>query len=212
MPELVTELPVDIGGWDRLFAESGDEYFFGREPTEAARLTYQYWKILNPDRKGRVLDLGSGEGRDSVFFAGKGFSVTAVEGTDAGIRKMKRLAAEADVNIDSVVQADVLDYRVEPGIEICLAQNVLQFLGPSALFKLAEIQEATAVGGLNSISVFSKEAPLARTLPGLYLFDHGELSERYEGWRLLYRSEHTLWREPIRDYLSFAQVIAQKES
>src|SRR5437588_886584 len=77
MPETIRDLPVDVDGWNRLFAESGDEYFFGREAGELTRLTYQYWKIVGADRPARVLDLGSGEGRDSVYFAGKRFHVTA---------------------------------------------------------------------------------------------------------------------------------------
>src|SRR5256885_1139523 len=42
-------VPKSIEDWDRKFAESDADWFFGREPSEMARLTANYWKIVRGD-------------------------------------------------------------------------------------------------------------------------------------------------------------------
>ena len=47
----------------------------------------------------RVLDLGCGEGRDSVFFAQRGFNVTGVDVARSGLAKAERLARGRGVRV-----------------------------------------------------------------------------------------------------------------
>lgn len=48
-----------------------DEYYWGTEPGTLAKMTAEY---VTDDRAGkRLLDLGTGEGKDAVFFAECGF-------------------------------------------------------------------------------------------------------------------------------------------
>jgi SAM-dependent methyltransferase len=47
----------------------------------------------------RVLDLGCGEGRDSVFFAERGFDVTGVDIARSGLSKAERLACARGVRV-----------------------------------------------------------------------------------------------------------------
>lgn len=44
---------------------------------------------------GFVLDLGAGDGRNALYLARKGFTVKAVDLSEAGIAKLNRLAKEA---------------------------------------------------------------------------------------------------------------------
>ena len=62
-------------------------------------------------RGGRILDLGCGEGRDSVYFASYGFAVTGLEVSGAGLEKAERLAAERGVTIRWVCRS-MLDLPV----------------------------------------------------------------------------------------------------
>jgi len=87
--------------WDERFG--GDEYAYGVEPNDflrehAARI---------PD--GPVLCLAEGEGRNSVFVAGLGHPVTAVDFSREGLRKTARLAAERGVDVE-LVEADLSSY------------------------------------------------------------------------------------------------------
>ena len=89
--------------WDRRYAGSG--FVWSVEPN---RLLAEEVGRLRPT--GRALDLGAGEGRNAVWLAGRGLSVTAVDFSPVGIDKGRRLAAEHAVSVDWVV-ADVTDYR-----------------------------------------------------------------------------------------------------
>ena len=39
-----------------------------------------------------LLDLGCGDGRDSLFFAGEGLNVTSVDFSESGIKKLNELS------------------------------------------------------------------------------------------------------------------------
>jgi len=197
---------VDIAGWDEAYAESPDDWFFGREASEMARLTYQYWKQENGENRGSVLDLGSGEGRDAVHFSQKGFSVTALEGSAVGIEKTERLASELGTQIDRLILADVRDFEPERRYDIVFASNILQFLGDECPDYLARLQEQTPAGGFNAVCVFTRASKILRDRPEVYLFGRGELRRMYP----FFASDETLWREPISNYLSFSRIIAVK--
>lgn len=60
---------------------------------------------------GRALDLAAGEGRNSVWLAERGWQVTAVDFSQVGLEKGRKLAASRGVaGVDWVV-ADLRDYR-----------------------------------------------------------------------------------------------------
>lgn len=88
--------------WDERFR--GDDYVYGIEPNEF--LVAEAGR-LPPG--GRVLSLGEGEGRNAVFLAGRGHSVTAVDASRVGLRKAERLAATRGVALD-LVHADLADF------------------------------------------------------------------------------------------------------
>jgi tellurite methyltransferase len=71
-----------------------NEYIWGTQPSELAR---EVSRLLPPGAW--VLELGCGEGRDSVFFATCGFKVTGVDVSAAGLHKAHRLARAQGVTI-----------------------------------------------------------------------------------------------------------------
>lgn len=85
-----------------------DEFIYGTEPNDflAANIA-----ALPP---GRVLSLADGEGRNGVFLAKHGYDVTAVDLSDVGLAKAKRLADQNGVKINTI-HADLADF--DPGIE-----------------------------------------------------------------------------------------------
>jgi SAM-dependent methyltransferase len=59
---------------------------------------------------GRALDVACGEGRNAVWLASKGWRVTGVDFSHAGLAKAERLAAERGVEV-TWVEADVVEWR-----------------------------------------------------------------------------------------------------
>ena len=84
-----------------------DQYVYGKEPNQFLV------EHLGSLRRGNVLCVAEGEGRNAVFLAGKGFHVTAVDASSVGLKKAARLAGEAGVTIHTVV-SDLLDYEIIP--------------------------------------------------------------------------------------------------
>src|SRR5512141_1074707 len=74
--------------WAREYARTPDRYIWGTAPSVFAKEL-----IALVPRGGRILDLGCGEGRDSVYFASHGFDVTGLEVSAAGLEKAERLAS-----------------------------------------------------------------------------------------------------------------------
>jgi SAM-dependent methyltransferase len=92
--------------WDQRY--SAAEYIYGTEPNEFLAANVE---AIPP---GPVLEVGCGEGRNAVFLAGRGYDVTAVDQSAAGLRKAERLAAERGVSL-TAVQADLGAFAVEHG-------------------------------------------------------------------------------------------------
>ncbi len=65
---------------------------------------------------GRALDVAAGEGRNSIWLAGQGWRVTAVDFSQVGLEKGRRLAEKAGVaeRIEWVT-ADLRTWNPEPG-------------------------------------------------------------------------------------------------
>lgn len=90
--------------WDERFKEK--DFTFGKEPNPFLK---KYIRLLP---KGKALDLASGEGRNAVFLAQKGFEVDAVDLSRVGLKKTKALAKEKGVKIHTLY-ADLKTYRIE---------------------------------------------------------------------------------------------------
>ena len=97
---------MDSASWDRRYA--GRELVWTAEPN---RFLVAGTETLAP---GRAIDLACGEGRNAIWLAERGWQVTAVDFSAAGLARAARLAAERKVSVDWV-QADLLDYQPAPG-------------------------------------------------------------------------------------------------
>lgn len=65
-------------------------------------------------KPGRALDIGMGQGRNSVFLALKGWDVTGFDLSDEGIATARRHAGRAGVKINAIVGTeDAFDYGTE---------------------------------------------------------------------------------------------------
>jgi len=95
---------MDSQEWDQRYA--GTELVWTAEPN---RFAVSELQDLAP---GRALDVAAGEGRNAVWLASRGWQVTAVDFSAAGLDKGRRLAEARGVAVDWV-RADVRDYQPE---------------------------------------------------------------------------------------------------
>ena len=89
--------------WDERY--SSEEYAYGITPNKFLE------EKFNCIPKGKVLSLAEGEGRNAVFLAKQGYSVTAVDASLVGLEKARRLAKENGVFVE-FIHADLADYDI----------------------------------------------------------------------------------------------------
>lgn len=99
-------MPKPATFWDDRF--DTDEYVYGAQPNAFVASAAGTWL----EESCEVLDLGVGEGRNAVYLAQQGHTVTAVDYSAQGLRKTRRLADEKGVSVDTI-EADVREWAPE---------------------------------------------------------------------------------------------------
>lgn len=97
---------------------SANESMFGHPYQELQDFFTQYPK------RGRVLDLGCGQGRDSLFLSSIGFTVTAVDSSKIGVEQMMSKVEEQGLEIQGIV-ADVLTLDLDGRYDVILFDMLL---------------------------------------------------------------------------------------
>lgn len=95
---------------------------------------------------GRAVDLACGEGRNAVWLAEHGWTVTGVDFSDVGIDKARRLAAERGVEVEWIVADATTWVAPADGFDL-VAVCYLQLPAPERRQALAVAAAATAPGG-----------------------------------------------------------------
>ena len=90
--------------WDDRFGRK--EFAFGKEPNPFLK---KHIRLLP---KGRALDIASGEGRNAVFLAQNGFEVDAVDISEKGLKKARKLAREKGAKVNAFL-VDLDHYQIE---------------------------------------------------------------------------------------------------
>jgi SAM-dependent methyltransferase len=130
---------MDREGWDRRYA--GADLVW---TADANRFLVEEVSTLAP---GRALDLASGEGRNAVWLAERGWAVTAVDFSAVGIDKARRLAAGRAVDSIEWIEADLTDHVPEPGAFDLVVVLYLHLPWPRMAPVLRRAAAALAPGG-----------------------------------------------------------------
>jgi tellurite methyltransferase len=149
---------------------------------------YEMSFLVEPGQK--VVDLGCGEGRNSLYLAQKGCDVTAVDISSSGIKKVNIAAEALGVKVRSLV-CDLNDYEADDDYDVVLAHSSLHFLTREKWRSILDkLKERTKIGGLHSLTVliptekYPFEGPLL-TNGHKNSFALGELKEFYSDWEII---------------------------
>jgi 2-polyprenyl-3-methyl-5-hydroxy-6-metoxy-1,4-benzoquinol methylase len=129
---------VEREDWNRKHGEAG--LLFGAEPN---RFLVAEVDGLEP---GRALDLACGAGRNAVWLAEQGWTVTGADFSDVALENARGLAAERRVEVDWV-QADVREWEPPAGAFDLIAVLYLQIPAEELRPVLARAAGAVAPGG-----------------------------------------------------------------
>src|SRR5262249_10426617 len=146
---------------------------------EPAKLVVETARAMLP---GKALDLACGAGRNALWLAEHGWSVTAVDGAAGAIEMLRHRAAERGLTVDALV-ADLEngEYRIEPSAWDLI---VICYYLQRDLFEPAKA--GTIPGGLLLATVHVTEAGEEPTYKRL---KPGELESYFHGWEIVHRYE-----------------------
>ena len=151
MQEFKPALNAQKAHWERMLAERRE--MFGEAPSEAARKaaeTFMREGIRN------VLELGAGQGRDTLFFARGGFSVVALDYAASGLRSIRQKSQSLSLSVDVLCHdvRNALPFRDESldacysHMLYCMALTLQQLEALSA-----EVRRVLRPGGLEIYTV-----------------------------------------------------------
>lgn len=131
-----------------------DNAFFGNEPSSFALLCLEE---LNKNSATKLLELGAGHGRDSVYFASNGLSVYALDYSVVGINILNKIAKEKKLPVNTKrvdVRKEELPFENEyfDAVYSHMFLN-MKFLEGELHFVISEINRVLKPGGFNFFSV-----------------------------------------------------------
>ena len=141
--------------WDKVFLE--EMAFFGQEPSDFAQKSLE---LFRREAVRSVLELGCGQGRDTILFAHNGLQVTALDYSETAVVATLEKAATAGVSSMVVSQAhDVRQVFPFPdaSFDACFSHMLLcmELSTADIAFVLGEIHRVLRPGGLVVYSVRS---------------------------------------------------------
>lgn len=171
--------------WNEKFG--AEEWIYGTDPND-------FLREVAPTLKGAVLCIGEGEGRNAVFLAEQGLTVTAMDASPVGMEKALRLAALRGVTIHTVT-SDLAHFdfgenawgaivsiwcHTPISLREQVHRNVVKALAPGGRFVLEAYtprQLALGTGGPRSAEMLCEPDAVRRELDGLR-FERLEEKER----------------------------------
>ena len=107
----------------------------------------EFFKHYNKS-EAKVLDLGCGQGRDTLFIARQGHYVLGVDVSQTGISQMLEEAHQNNLKVEGIV-ANIADYELTSHYDVILLDRVLHMLKDDAerTAVLQKSSEAITTGG-----------------------------------------------------------------
>ena len=147
-------------------------------------------------KPGRALDLACGAGRNALWLAEHGWSVTAVDGSPAAIERVRKRAAERSVNVNAqVADLEKREYSIEQAHwDLVVISYYLQ----RDLFEPAK--RGVAPRGVLMAIVLLGE--------GRFSLAAGELRGYFKGWEILHDREGNPGGSP--EHRAVAEIVARR--
>lgn len=188
------------------------EFYWGVEPSSTARIFLQMF----PPHEGQTLiDIGCGEGRDSIFFARNGYRVLGFDFSSEGVKKSIARANELNLSID-FFQADINEYRLDKSYDAVFASGALHYI-PQGLRKeiISNYKHFTNPGGVHAFMVpiykpFLPKNPQDDPLELDWI--SGEILTYYHDWKIEYFTEEILDDRDSGYKWPFNRIIATEPS
>lgn len=138
---------------------------------------------------GTALDIGCGQGRDSLMLARSGYTVTAIDASTVGIQQMLEHASAESLPINGIV-ADFYDYNFDETYDVVVLDSILHFEKKDRQNELGLLDTAKRLvkdGGYLAIFVHKQKRPeqeiqswIESNKDDLEVLERGHVEQTYE--------------------------------
>ncbi|MFL5627187.1 MAG: class I SAM-dependent methyltransferase [Ktedonobacteraceae bacterium] len=208
--------------FNRVYGQPDDPFYYGLKPSEALE---QFLHETHPPT-GEALDLGSGEGRNSLLLAHYGYHVHAIDSSSQGIHKLEQYAHSQGLDTIDYEVADVRSVQLPTNCyDAIVAVTILDHLTEKEGKKVAEsLIDALKPGGFMFIEAFTVHDPAADTARKenetisetasfvQHYFDEGELAAWFSTLETLKYKEFMKYDDSHGEphYHGLARLIGKK--
>ena len=164
---------------------------------------------------GKALDLGCGQGRNTLFLAQHGFEVTAVDQNELALEILQSIVEQEDLEM-TVGLYDINSANLKQSYDLIVSTVVLMFLQADRIPAIIRnMQDQTNPGGYNLIVCAMDTEDYPCQVPFSFTFKEGELADYYKDWELVKYNEnpghlHRRDENGNRIALRFATMLAKK--
>src|SRR6266567_3012438 len=208
--------------FNQVYGQPDDPFYYGLKPSKDLKA---FLDAADPPR-GEALDLGCGEGRNSLLLAHKGYHVHAVDSSSQGIQKLEKYShSQCLDNIDGEV-ADVRTVQLTSNFyDAIVAVTILDHITEEEGKKVAEsIIDALKPSGFVFIEAFTVHDPAANAAREehetisetasfvQHYFDEGELADWFSTLETLKYEEFMKYDDSHGEphYHGLARLIGKK--
>ena len=180
------------------------DYFFNKYDLSPAHPeVVAAMKYIKPCK---ALDLGAGQGKNSLYLSSLDFKITAVDIDAKFLQDLADISIKEKLNIN-VFKHDIVEANIKDTYNFIFATDVFMYLNPTRIHSIiANIKKQTNDGGYNLIvSALNKAGHRCPPFP--FTFIEGELKNYYNDWKIIKYNEN-LSASPY----PYAVILAQKIS
>jgi len=214
--------------WQKIYKQK--KFYWGLKPYPLLL------KYIDKIPSGNALDIGCGEGRNSIFLESHGFNVDAIDNEKEAIKKLKKYIKEKNIKNIKPQLININNFKFKNNkYTIVTSFHVLDFLKLSEIEKLIKkLKKSVKKKGYLLFSVFStkepayhkitkvlKRKPIEKNtffLPKLNIYRHfftkKELQHYFKDWKIIFlkqREKEDKHGREGKHYHNIIEIVAQKK-
>lgn len=208
--------------FNRIYGKPDDPFYYGLEPTKELEI---FLNETHPP-SGEALDLGCGEGRNSLLLARYGYHVHAIDVSEQGIQKLEKYARSQGVDMIDGEVADARTAQLKPNFyDAIVGVTILDHITEAEGQQVARAMiEALKPGGFIFMETFTIHDPAANAARKenetvsetasfvQHFFDEGELAAWFSALEMFLYEEIIKYDDSHGEphYHGVARLIGRK--
>ena len=181
-----------------------EDYFFNKYDLSPAHK--EVVEAMNYITPCKTLDLGAGQGKNSLYLSSLDFNITAVDTNAKFLQDLSDISIKEKLNLN-VFKHDIVEANIKDTYDFIFSTDVFMYLNPTRIQSIiSNIKKQTNKGGYNLIvSALNATKHGYPLTPFPFTFIEGELREYYEDWKII-KYEEDITASPY----PYAVILAQK--